>query len=55
MKGKSLDVARIFERWGGVVVIVIYNMLAEMRKIQSTIAKRIYIVVRDVFYSTHSQ
>jgi len=55
VKEKSLAMARILKSWGGVVVTVTYNMLAEMRKKQSTVAKRIYVVVRDVFSSPHSQ
>jgi hypothetical protein len=55
VKEKSLALARILECWEGLVDTVTYKMLAQMRKEQNTVAKPIYVGVRDVFSSTHSQ
>jgi len=55
VKEKSLAVERILERWEGVVDTITYKMLAQMRKEQNTVTKPIYVSVRDVFSSTHSQ
>jgi hypothetical protein len=54
VKEKSLVVARILESWGRLVVTVTYNILAEMTKKQNTVAKSIYIAVRDVYFFRRS-
>ena len=54
-KDNSLAVARNLESWGGVMGPVTYNMLAQKRQEQNTVAKPIYVGVGDVFSSTHAQ